>query len=368
MHPEGVGAKTSAKQAIDVSEPGEPSSMGGGAAGIAERAPAGAASLGERSALGAPSALVPSVWLRVFTLQDGILLTYLAIVTVLLWLSPPSPLKDSSARGVYAVICAMLFGCFLGRWVPDVPNIVRAVVYRVVVVGAIIYDYLALRDLLPIIRPDSVDAQLLAIDKAIFGVEPALWMERWNTRPIVEWFSFFYFSYFFICVGYMVVSLCLTRINKHTSIYAIGTAMVYCIGQLGYMLVPGYGPIRYLEHEFKAPVNGGFWWSCVWETVQAGSAMKDIFPSLHTAAPLWFTLYALNRAKDEPRWLWPGRISLFFSINIIISTVFLRWHYAIDVFAGLCLAFGVRYAAPRLIAWEEQRRARFGSQGVWVLP
>lgn len=307
----------------------------------------------------------PSVWLRLFTAQDSILLIYLVIVSLLVWGSPASPLRSTCARGLFMAMSAVVFGCFIGRLAPEVPSAVRNVVYRVAVVGTLLYNYLSLRDLLPLIRPDSLDAQLMRIDEAIFGVEPALWLERFNTRPIVEWFSFFYFSYFFICTLYAVITLAFARVNRHSTTFAIGTAMVYSIGQLGYMAVPGYGPIRFLEAQFKGPINGGFFWSCVWETVQAGSAMKDIFPSLHTAAPVWFALYALHRAKDEPRWLWPGRITAFFACNIIISTVFLRWHYVIDVFAGLALAFSVRYAAPRIARWEEQMRARSGTPGVW---
>ena len=48
--------------------------------------------------------------------------------------------------------------------------------------------------------------------------------------------------------------------------------------------------------------------------------------------------------------------------------MFLRWHYAIDVFAGIALAVSVAWAVPRLVTWEERRRARFGSQGAWILP
>lgn len=348
MQTDGVGAK----------QPGEPS-LGAGA-----ETEAPAQSFPSAESKGS----TVSVWLRVFTLQDGILLGYLTLLSVLLWRAEPSAAQAASARGVYMCLFGVLCSVLIARWVPDVPASVRGFVYRVAMVGAIVYNYLSLREILPIIRPDSLDATLLAIDKAIFGVEPAIWLERFNQRPIVEWFSFFYFSYFFICLGYAIVSFFIARVNHHTTEYALGTALIYCVGQLGYMAVPGYGPIRYLEHEFAGPVNGGFFWGCVWETVQAGSAMKDIFPSLHTAAPLFFALYALHRAKDEPRWLWPGRISAFFSFNIIISTVFLRWHYVIDVFAGIALAVGVRWAVPRLVAWEARRRARYGSAGAWILP
>ena len=95
--------------------------------------------------------------------------------------------------------------------------------------------------------------------------------------------------------------------------------------------------------------------------------MKDIFPSLHTAAPTWFTLFAFQRAKHDPRWRWPARVTAFFAANIIFSTVFLRWHYVIDVAAGLLLAFTASRLAVRLARIEEQWRSRHSFPAPWSL-
>src|SRR5262249_42300357 len=157
------------------------------------------------------------------------------------------------------------------------------------------------------------------------GIEPALWLERYNRLPIVEYFAFFYFSYFALCVTYLLAVGCLLRGSTRTSEFAIGTFIVFCVGQLGYMAVPAVGPIRYLESSFAGPLQGGFFWGCVTATVQAGSAMKDVFPSLHTAVPTWITLYGLRCARTDLRWRWPARITGFFAFNIVISTMLLRW-------------------------------------------
>jgi len=143
-------------------------------------------------------------------------------------------------------------------------------------------------------------------------------------------------------------------------------SLVLSVGQLGYAAVPGYGPIHYLEGLFHGDVAGGFFWSCVWDTVQAGGALKDIFPSLHTAVPLWLTLFARRQAGHDPRWRWPARITGFFTANIIISTMLLRWHYGIDVVAGVVLAVVASFAAPRVAALEEAWRRTLGHEGPWA--
>lgn len=299
-------------------------------------------------------------WQRTFSIQDQVLLAYSSIVGLLLLGAAPGPAQTIALQHVLVALSLAFFGCLIARAIPGIPYPIRWMTYRIMAVGSIVHNYVSLRDILPVVRPDSVDAVLLSIDKAIFGVEPALWLERFNQRPIVEWFAFFYFSYFFICGLYPIITFCFTRINRYTCEYAIGTVLTCCIGQLGYMAVPGFGPIHFLADQYQGPVNGGFFWGCVWSTVDAAGALKDIFPSLHTAVPLCFALLALRRAKYERNWLWPARITAFFSFNIIISTVFLRWHYVIDVFAGILLAITVSRLTPAIVDWEQNRRKKMG--------
>ncbi len=302
----------------------------------------------------------------IFALQDVMLLVYLAVTGLMIWSAAPSALQAGCARVVYVSMAAHSIGCFIARGRPRLPLWLRAGLYRCSIVGVLISSYLTLRDFLILVRPDALDDTLVRIDLRLFGVEPALWLERYNQRPIVEWFSFFYFSYFFICTAYMVTVVWLTPLGRRTSEFAIGTLIVFIVGQLGYTAVPGYGPIRHLHAQFHGDVAGGFFWSMVWSTVQAGGAMKDIFPSLHTAAPFWFTLYALHQARSDRRWRWPARITGFFSMNIIISTMLLRWHYGIDVLAGLTLAITASLLAPRIAALEETWRRSLGFTGPWT--
>ncbi len=306
------------------------------------------------------------VLLGTFTITDAVLLVYLTVVRVLLAQRDATAGQVTGARTTELCIGVIIGAAIFARAIPSIPALARKIVYRVSIVAVLVQNYLVLRFLLPVVRPDHVDGTLLRIDELIFGSEPALVLEALNVRPVVEWFSFFYFSYFFIGATYMVVGIWLTRPARRTTAFAIGTLLVFSVGQLGYMAVPGYGPHHYLADQFKGPVNGGFFWGCVWDTVQAGSAMKDIFPSLHTAAPTWFTLHALNNARTDRRWLWPGIVTGFFAANIIFSTVFLRWHYAIDVIAGLTLAFSMGALAPWLAKREEAWRARRGYRGAWI--
>jgi membrane-associated phospholipid phosphatase len=56
----------------------------------------------------------------------------------------------------------------------------------------------------------------------------------------------------------------------------------------------------------------------------------------------------------------------FVATNIVIATMFLRWHWFIDVVAGLLLAFAARRFAVALTDHEERRGGRCDPrQPVW---
>jgi membrane-associated phospholipid phosphatase len=322
----------------------------------------------EERALGRPgSSTFPSAtsWVRLLAVQDVIMLAYLLVIWRLVWGTGAGPEQDYCARRIYVCVAAMLLGAYTSRGSRALPRPVRWIVYRIAITGVLLENYLMLRELLPLVRPDAVDDQLFALDLRLFHVEPALWLERINLRPIIEYFSFFYFSYFFICGAYLIGAVGLSKGSRRPAEFAVGTLLVFTLGQLGYLAVPATGPITHLASHFLHPVNGGFFWGCVSATVESSGAMKDVFPSLHTGVPTWFTLFAVNQARSDPRWKWPARITGFFAANIIFSTMLLRWHYAIDVVAGLALASFAGFAAPRLIAWEERWRGRHGYAMPW---
>ena len=131
------------------------------------------------------------------------------------------------------------------------------------------------------------------------------------------------------------------------------------------MLVPGYGPVRFLADRYQHPLPSGFWLDAVLNAVQSGGAQKDIFPSLHTAGPVFLSLFSFRHRDKMPfKYTWP--FVAFFSANIVIATMFLRWHYLIDVLAGIALSSGAFLLAGIISRREIDHREQNGLQPVWV--
>lgn len=247
-----------------------------------------------------------------------------------------------------------------GRFLPE--GRTRSLVYRLGIFVPMVTSYFELADLLPALKPHLLDAQLYHIDRALFGETPSILMQRWNVRPVVEWIAFFYYSYFYLMIAMLIPALLFDK-GKRLHELMIGAFVVCGGGHFIYTLVPGVGP--YAAIPFDAPLDGGFWWHQVQVTVHSAGAQLDIFPSLHTAYPTYFTLHAFAFRKTKPfKYVWP--IIAFFTINMVTATMFLRWHWGIDVLAGLTLATTARITAM-YFAQRESGRAVAGDRrmAVW---
>jgi hypothetical protein len=230
--------------------------------------------------------------------------------------------------------------------------------------GTLLASFFQLREILPAVSPWYVDDRIYAFDLHVFGFEPSLWFDRFVNPSTTEWFAFFYFLYFLILTVH-VLPMMMQRDEVLLSRFAVGILMLFMVAHLVYMAVPGWGPYWYLKGEFHHDLEGGLFWRLVRETVDAGGAQKDIFPSLHTAAPTFMAIYSIRHRRFIPfRYTWP--IVTFLATQMILATMFLRWHYLADVVAGLALATLASVLGQRIADWERARRERLGVQPAWA--
>jgi len=242
----------------------------------------------------------------------------------------------------------------------------NALVYRLTLFSTTLVSYFQLRVILPASAPRSVDATLYAIDLDVFHYEPALAWDRFVNPHLTEWFSFFYFGYFFLLAVHVLPFMFFGRNLRMLSRFATAIFFTFCCGHLLYIVVPGFGPYRFLAGNFTHELEGGVFWRLVEATVDGAGAQKDIFPSLHTAVPTMFTVLAFRFRKEflPFRWSWP--IVGFCTSQIIIATMYLRWHYLIDICAGLTLAFLAVWVADRSVRWDDARRVRLSLPPAWT--
>src|SRR5262249_52942027 len=163
--------------------------------------------------------------------------------------------------------------------------------------GPAFLSYFQLRWILPCVTQRALDAELYTFDMKVFHYEPAVAWDRFVAPRTVEWFAFFYFLYFLIMALHILPML---LFSKDTSIFrhfGISTLFVFFTAHVTYMIVPGWGPYHHMT--FAHDLIGGRFWKMVLEAVHEGGALKDIFPSLHTAAPSFLLFFSLMHGKEK---------------------------------------------------------------------
>jgi membrane-associated phospholipid phosphatase len=206
----------------------------------------------------------------------------------------------------------------------------------------VIVIYQSLGDLIQHLHPADIDPLLIRIDAFIFGIHPTVWMEQWIHPWLTDIMSFAYASYYFLPVIFIVILYLKRRMTEfNMSVFVLTFA--YYVSFVGYIFFPAVGPRFTLVHLQSIPLEGSLLTDLVRDTLNALEHTKwDCMPSGHTQIVL-IVLYLTHRYE---RFLF----HLFFPIicGLIFSTVYLRYHYVVDLLGGAALAVGCVIIAPPL--------------------
>jgi membrane-associated phospholipid phosphatase len=192
------------------------------------------------------------------------------------------------------------------------------------------------------VSPVDLDDFLIHADHAIFGVHPTVWLERLTFAPLTEYFQWIYTTFYFLP---LIMGFILYRKDdlSHFHLFVFLMVFGFYASYLGYFIVPAIGPRFTLAELQTIPLEGVWLADAIRHTLNVlENIQRDAFPSGHTEVTLLIMMYARQHAR---------RYFLLLNVigtSLIISTVYLRYHYVIDVAAGIILAILIWYAAPYL--------------------
>lgn len=293
--------------------------------------------------------------------QDWLVFAFLVTLNAFALSVEPSPARSQSIERMAGLLTFLVATLIVVRGGLLKHGFFAPLMYRLALYGTVQLSYFFLAGLLPLVNTTTLDTELYELDMLLFGFEPAMAMDAIVNPLTTEWFAFFYFSYFFLLAAHVIPILLFSRNGRLLSEFALGMLIVFCVGHIVYMLVPGFGPYKAMADHFEHPLPSGMWLDMVMQTVASGGAQMDIFPSLHTAAPTYMAMFSFRHRDKLPfRWSWP--VVAFFAVNIIGATMFLRWHYIIDVVAGLFLATSAIVLTTRITRWELARRRHLATE------
>jgi membrane-associated phospholipid phosphatase len=214
-------------------------------------------------------------------------------------------------------------------------------------IAFIITIYQSLGNIIQHLQTD-IDPILIRIDFLLFGVHPTVWMERWITPWFTDLMSLAYLSYYFLPVT-IVLTLYLRGRREEFRQAMFVLTFGYYLSFIGYILFPAIGPRFTQVHLHSIPLEGSFVTDFVREALNALEHNKrDCMPSGHTQIALMVLFLARRYEK--------AIFCLFLPIvcGLILSTVYLRYHYVIDLMAGSALAIACILIAPGLHRWWER--------------
>jgi membrane-associated phospholipid phosphatase len=301
---------------------------------------------------------------RVHQLADYVLALYAVFFIAMIWLAREE-LPD--ARTLLLRVVGLLLAYFGGlrflAWRGAGPMAMDG--FRAAgLVFAVPFLFLSLGRIPEIINPRSYEAELQAIDRALFGVDPVHWMEQFLHPLAVDWFQIAYTAYYpLFLVG---LALLFKREHHHFNAYLGAIALTVFIAFMGYFLVPARSPYyaaRMPEFadlfRFTIPVRGVWIGEFLAHALDSAETIKvDCFPSGHTAGAVLVMLAT---------WRWRRRIFwmiLPLALSLIFATVYLRYHYVIDLVAGAMLAA----ASFRTAIYLNDRLASVESEVSWIKP
>ncbi len=201
--------------------------------------------------------------------------------------------------------------------------------------------------LIPPIRGHDYDEWASRVDRALWGTDPILWLVHRPNAAITEFLQIAY-SLFIPVV--LVVAYLLWRQRKFDEFryYAFLIALGFLASYLGYLAAPVRGP-RFWLHSLP-PLRGLWLTTALQNTLdRLESAHYDCFPSGHTE----LTMLACWGSRMVSRKLF--YVFLGYTPCIIFATVYLRYHYTIDVLAGALLALALILVAPYVYTRLEKR-------------
>jgi membrane-associated phospholipid phosphatase len=192
-----------------------------------------------------------------------------------------------------------------------------------------------------------LDPICIRLEQAIFGMQPSLtFMHSLPFWPISELMYASYFSYYLMIAG---VGLALfLRERPQFYHYVSVVSFVFYVCYLIYIFTPVMGPRIFqrvingyelpvevqpdVVPEFPVAVQAGLFFRIMIWIYHTFEAPGAAFPSSHVAVALTTVYFSF-------RYLRPIRfVHLIVAFLLCLSTVYCRYHYAVDVVAGVITA------------------------------
>jgi membrane-associated phospholipid phosphatase len=273
-------------------------------------------------------------------------LSFLFTLTIAFYESLP---KATFLLGLYAVLLAVQIilirfrknGAFLG--------LIYDLIFPTLCV-LLVFD--SLEWIVHYVNPEDIDPILIRFDYLIFRNHPTVMLERIMHPLLTDVLQIAYSTYYFIPISFGIVLLKNNQKSEfNKSLFMI--LLCFYLSYLGYILMPALGPRFYLDHLQTTGLHGLLVAEPLHDLLDRLEGIKrDAFPSGHTGIAV-VVLYLAYQYKRKLLWIYLPVVSA-----LLFSTVYLRYHYVVDVIAGFGLTLLTIIIGEWYYGWWLKNRER----------
>jgi membrane-associated phospholipid phosphatase len=265
-------------------------------------------------------------------------LAVLSAVTLLVWRKLADPgeiLLRFALMGAFLAIAV-----FLAQRSETLPKALRVAV-DFYPAAFIPFVYESLGPLIAAARGGPRDDLLIAADRAILGGDVTVLLQPVVTPFLAAFFYVAYSTYYFLPI--VLGGFLWSRDAAAARRYIFTLSVCFYVSYAGYFTLPAYGPRTALADRNRIPLETSPVARAISRTINELEHTKlDAFPSGHTMIAVAVLLVAWRRYRRLFWYLLPAAVLL------ILSTVYCRYHYVVDVLAGIVLAFATVPIGDRL--------------------
>lgn len=311
--------------------------------------------------------------LRGHALLAGLIAAYVAVAMALAAAYPTTGHSDkvsAAAVDFLKMLPAMAYFVVMARWLAlrraggiaalraelraaltDRDRLVNGLTAVGLMVGALI-SFVQLKKLIPILHPFSWDRTFADLDAALhFGWQPWELAHGLFGHPLVLtavtgaynfWMFLMYFVLVFACfdtgrpaarMRYLVAFVLCWALGGNLLAMLFSSAGPVYFGRLG--LGDQFAPLLALlqaqaaQQPISALETQDMLWA--WYAAPGGISGISAFPSMHVASSVLMACYGFSLHR------WLGRALAGFAAVILLGSVLLGWHYAVDGYAGVLI-------------------------------
>ncbi len=237
------------------------------------------------------------------------------------------------------------------------------IVHYLYIAPLILFTFKELHYLIRPIRGQDYDWLFIKIDRFIFGGDPTHFLYHHVAFPaLTELLQIVYSSFYFLP---LILALVLLRKRRFLACDFAVFSVIYgfYLSYVGYFILPGIGP-RFTLYNFanlNKELPGLYLTNFLRYMIDIGESIpkhvlnpanyvqRDVFPSGHTMITL-IVMYLSVKLRSRSRYFFVP-----WGLLLIFATVYLRYHYFIDLVGGLIFMIFSIWSGKYIFNWWRKK-------------